>query len=120
MNCTGCGHDVQPVTMFTAEGLVYRCPRAECNSLLGRPEPEPEPSAEEPVIHVPQRPAQTKPKQVPATFNVVKAARARLREVERQIKRLRKLEKERDELKRLLSAARAEPKTATVKSLRAS
>lgn len=118
MNCSGCGHDVQPVTMFTPEGLVYRCPRPECNSLLGRPEPEP--SAEEPVVHVPHRPVQAKPKQAPATFNVVKAARARLREVERQIKQIRKLEKERDELKRLLSAAKAEPKTATVKSLRAS
>ncbi len=41
--------------------------------------------------------------------DVVKLARARLREVERDIKRLKKLEVERDELKRLLDAAAHKP-----------
>lgn len=38
-------------------------------------------------------------------IDVIKLARARLRDVEREIKRLQKLEVERDELKRLLDAA---------------
>lgn len=48
--------------------------------------------------------------------DVVKLARTRLREVERDIKRLKKLETERDELKRLLDAAAHKPR-ATIRSL---
>lgn len=43
-------------------------------------------------------------------LNVVKAAKARLREVNREIKRLRALETERDELQRLLAAAENKPR----------
>ncbi len=43
-------------------------------------------------------------------LNVVKAAKARLRDVEREIKKLRALEKERDELRRLLDAATNKPR----------
>jgi hypothetical protein len=48
--------------------------------------------------------------------DVVRLARARLREVEREIKRIHKLETERDELKRLLDAAAGKP-LALVRSL---
>jgi hypothetical protein len=41
--------------------------------------------------------------------DVVRLARARLREVERDIRRIKKLETERDELKRLLAAADNRP-----------
>ncbi len=43
-------------------------------------------------------------------LNVIKAAKARLRELEREIKRVRALEKERDELRRLLDAATNKPR----------
>lgn len=49
------------------------------------------------------------PKLGPAP-NVVRIARERLRDVEREIKRLRALEKERDELKRLIEAAATKPR----------
>lgn len=42
-------------------------------------------------------------------LNVCKLARARLKEIEREIKRLQSLEKERDELRRLLDAAKTKP-----------
>lgn len=48
--------------------------------------------------------------------DVIKLARKRLRDVEREIRRLHKLEIERDELKRLLDAAAHKP-LATVRSL---
>ncbi len=51
-------------------------------------------------------------------LNVVKAAKARLRDVEREIKKLRALEKERDELRRLLDAATNKPR-AVVRELSA-
>ncbi len=42
-------------------------------------------------------------------INVLKAAKARLRDVNRELKRLGKLEVERDELKRLIHAAENKP-----------
>ncbi len=42
-------------------------------------------------------------------INVVKAAKRRLREVKKEITRLRKLERERDELTRLITAAEQKP-----------
>jgi hypothetical protein len=64
-----------------------------------------------PIVAAPP-PAPTRPgvSKAPAPIrekpqDIVKLARARLREVEREIKRLQKLEKERDELRRLIDAA---------------
>ncbi len=57
----------------------------------------------------PARPQPTKRIARDKPLNVVKAAKARLREVERDLKRLRKLEVERDELKRLIHAAVTKP-----------
>lgn len=45
-----------------------------------------------------------------APVNVVKLAKARLRDVERELKRMRLLEGERDELRRLLDAATRKPR----------
>lgn len=50
------------------------------------------------------------PRVDPAPPNVLKLARERLRYVEREIKRLKKLEVERDELRRLLDAAKTKPR----------
>ncbi len=41
---------------------------------------------------------------------VIKAAKARLRDIKREVKRLKALEKERDELERLLAAAAGKPR----------
>ncbi len=54
--------------------------------------------------------APAKPVAVEKPLNVVKAAKARLKDVNREIKRLRKLEAERDELVRLLAAANNKPR----------
>lgn len=59
----------------------------------------------------------TPPKSVPLKpRDVIKLARARLREVNREISRIKKLEKERDELSRLVAAADGKP-IATVRAL---
>ena len=49
--------------------------------------------------------------------NVVKLARERLREVEKELRVRRKLEAERDELKRLIAAATNKPRAAVVREL---
>ena len=53
----------------------------------------------------------------PRPINVVRLAKQRLREVEREIKRLKALETERDELRRLLDAAKAPARARTLKSV---
>lgn len=58
-----------------------------------------------------------KPQDVTKPVNVIKLARARLAEVKREIKRLRKLEAEQKELERLLDAARGK-RLATVRELK--
>ncbi len=68
-----------------------------------------------PVLVVAQRieqPTHLKP------IDVIKLARRRLREVERDIRRIKALERERDELKRLLDAADNRPR-AVVRELSA-
>jgi hypothetical protein len=57
-----------------------------------------------------QKPSTSKP------IDVLKLARARLREVERELRTKRKLEAERDELKRIISAAEGKP--GVVRSIR--
>ena len=74
-------------------------------------------AAPAPVIAIEEQPA--KPKGKPATvtvtsrnpsaapkFNVLQAAKTRLRELDREIARLEKLKRERDQLARLLDAAK--------------
>jgi len=56
--------------------------------------------------HVEEKPARATLKPV----DVIRLARARLREVEREIRRIRALERERDELRRLLDAADNKPR----------
>lgn len=56
-----------------------------------------------------QPPKAAKIAKPPKPKDIVKLARARLREVNREIARIRKLEKERDELARLVEAADNKP-----------
>lgn len=46
-----------------------------------------------------------------APTNVVALAKARLRDVKKELRRMKALEKERDELERLVAAAERKPKT---------
>jgi hypothetical protein len=73
-------------------GVVARCSRNECRAVI--------PEAVEPS-------AQSKPKRAERTesFDVIKAAKQRLRFLKSEIKTLKKLEKERDKLERLIGAA---------------
>lgn len=50
------------------------------------------------------------PQKLPPPPNVLKLARARLRAVERELKRLRRLEQEHDELRRIIDAATNKPR----------
>jgi hypothetical protein len=82
----------QPSGFAFAPAVVARAPRQA--SLPG--------IAPAPVAVAPTRVAASAPM---TTQNVMKLARARLRDLDREIKRLRALETERDELRRLLAAA---------------
>ncbi len=113
MKCIACQHEVDPVTEFTTGGLMQMCPRIECGVPLGavqhsESEPPPRPAA------IKKRTAKAP---APESFDVIKAAKVRLRELNRRIKELKLLEQERDKLQRLLTAA--ERPLAEVKRLRA-
>lgn len=103
------------MSVFTESGISLQC--SDCYAFLGAPEVPPRPTTEaKPTQPAPRRAATKKPE--PArSFDVVKAAKARLREIERELKRMRKLETEASQLRRLLSAA--ERPLADVKPLRA-
>jgi hypothetical protein len=103
MKCPSCSHDVSPVIEFATEGMLQRCPRAECGGSLGLV-----PSASTVAKVAPV--AVKRAKRAPAeSFDVIKAAKARLREVKRQLKAMKALEVERDQLTRLLAAAERAP-----------
>jgi len=114
MICPTCSVDVAPFSDFTDQGIQERCPRAECGAVIvTRSTASPMPVAQP----APARRGRAKsPTERPEAFDVVKAAKARLREVERQIKLLKALETERDKLQRLLKAA--ERPLAAVKPIR--
>lgn len=73
--------------------------------------------AEDVVAPAPVRRPQASKK--PAPKNVVALAKARLREVKIELRRLKALEKERDELERLIAAAENKPR-AVVRELKRS
>lgn len=95
---------------FTPAGIVpigsYR-PEMEEGHISGAtahvPKPDAAVSVQSPPAHVPRTvPAAVAPL---APRDVIRLARKRLREVEREIARITKLQKERDQLRRLLDAA---------------
>lgn len=117
MICPTCGVDVAPFSDFTDQGIQERCPRAECGAIIVT-RPTVNVATTSPAVAPAKRTRGAPSTAQPESFDVIKAARARLREVERQIKQLRKLEKERDQLSRLLKAA--DRPLATVKPIRGS
>lgn len=88
MRCRACGHGFRPADVFhqVAEGIS---PKATKRALVESPKP------------LNREPAQTL-----TTRSLIKDARQRLTELNREVKRLEALKKERDEIVRLLAAAK--------------
>jgi hypothetical protein len=100
------------VSKFTASGIVRYCVR--CNAPLAT-QPvklniDEQPDESRPVSRQPVA-AQVKsqPRKAITPASIVRDARARIAELNREIKHLKSLTKERDELKRLLAAAKRKP-----------
>lgn len=73
--------------------VIAKCSRDECRAVIAQPAESPEP--------VKSRRAAIKAD----SFDVIKAAKQRLRFLKSEIRALKKLEKERDQLERLIGAA---------------
>jgi len=58
-----------------------------------------------------------KPERKPAPKNVVSLAKARLREVKAELRRLKALEKEKGELERLIAAAENKPRKSNLRAI---
>ncbi len=123
MLCPACSHEVSQLVEFTTGGLAQKCPRLDCGAALGTvPVSTPGHGAlqAEAPTGLPSTHKLTRRATAPTpteSFDVVKAAKARLREVKRQLKAMKALEAERAQLERLLAAA--ERPLAEVKRLRA-
>lgn len=123
MTCGACGGESYGA-VFTPDGVLQRC--NGCGALT-KPEEAVPPqlplqAIEEPSLPPPPpQPSPAKPVIATGVGNVLANARARVRELNAEIKRLESLRKERDELTRLLAAAKKQPpkRTATVRQLRA-
>jgi hypothetical protein len=109
MNCINpdCGENTL-VTELTPQGLKRKC--CKC----GAPAFIPEQSAQQhqaPIVSAPARVAAVATKKLSqlTTKSLVRDARARIVDLNREIKHLKSLTKERDELKRLLKAAKQKP-----------
>jgi hypothetical protein len=135
--CEQCGYEACSTEFDPGRGRVRMClqcgaqsaPDADNGELpVGMPPTDPRAQVQQQPVPdmLPQRPvfrltapepkgrrqqAQLQAQRVSSDkpINVVKLARARLRDVQRGIKQLRKLEKERDELERLIRAADGKP-----------
>lgn len=86
---------------MTPAGILIRCPVDGCGA--AREPAQASQTDAKPRATV--EPARKASATTTGPINVVREARKRLREIHREIKRLRKLETERDELMRLLDAA---------------
>jgi hypothetical protein len=107
--CPQC-QGVQLASEFTGSGLVFRCLSADCGCQF-KDSPAADVDADDaPVAAAPKRvfvapvavaakPIELSPK------DILKLARQRLRELNREIKKLTALKSERDQIKRLLAAA---------------
>lgn len=113
MICQGCGG-----TSFGAE-FTPEGPRSKCNQ-CGNLFQFSDGQAVETTAQREQPAQQERPKTQPAKLtkpalavagiNIVASARQRIRELNAEIKRLESLRKERDELQRLVKAAKTKPK----------
>jgi hypothetical protein len=122
MNCPSCGSPHTSVE-FDNDGLINNC--AECESrwkATGDFTVEQEtPRAEPPQL--PQAKRQIAPVRGGAKAinpkTLVQQAKLRVVELDREIKRLSRLMKERDELKRLIAAAKTSGEATNVRPIRA-
>lgn len=93
-----------PLQWFPDRGLVPVGSAAPALTLVEPPvnddDDADEDDAPQPKRTAPRRKAE------PSPANIISLAKRRLRDVERELARLRKLEVERDELRRLIAAAR--------------
>ena len=118
MTCPACG-GTSSSSEFTVNGIVLRCLNSECGCKYPQPddqadefEDRDEDEQEERVVAPkppPKRiePVQEQPKRKPLTIpSIVQQARAELRILNAEIKRLEKLKIQRDEVIRLLDAAK--------------
>lgn len=116
VRCEACSHDVEPVVVFSSDShtVSERCPRGECRAVfrtdaLAVPPiaPPPAPALERGTAKKMVRAAVAAAAQpsLATERDLIKAARRQLRELDREVARLRKLEIERDKIKRLLEAA---------------
>jgi|GEM_PF-2835252 hypothetical protein len=123
MICSGCGSESFGA-VFTNGAVRNRC--NGCGNLFApevTEQPGPTEEQEPRPIPAPVLRAVTAPQQAAplSTTSLLKSARARARELTREINRLKALTKERDELRRLIAAAKqpSPKRTATVRQLRA-
>ena len=113
MRCAACGHEDVPLTRIAADGrLIRQCQKcqaqlAEPAEIHGGPPQAPPKPVEPPPIG--RRTRRRAAADGSAPLDIVKAAKARLRWLNRGLKRLKKLEQERTELQRLLDAASGKP-----------
>jgi hypothetical protein len=104
VKCPACG-GTRYASEYTLDGIVYKClndgTTFTAEAFLAPEEPfdAPPPRAERKV---------SAPKAFATSRDVVREAKAQLRELEAEIKRLQKLIPQRDALKRLLAAASQE------------
>lgn len=123
MICPGCGSESFGA-VFTGGAVRHRC--NGCGNLF-TPEvtEQPGPTEEQELrpIPAPVPRAVAAPQQVAplSTTSLLKSARVRVRELTREINRLKALTKERDELRRLIAAAKqpSSKRGATIRQLRA-
>ena len=125
MTCA-CGCDATSSELIPGKGKQLTCLECGASWFSDGPQAQSVKEADAFVLTPPEdkpkrqrggRPLQAKQPDKP--INVVSLARRRLREVKREIKRLRKLEAERDQLQRLINAADGKP-VAVVTELRRS
>lgn len=126
MICPSCS-GTQLGSQFTNEGIVFRCLNGDCRCEFRDGGHTAADDDDEPFTGVrPQMEAPRvapKPEPKPAkritSRSVIAQAKAELRELNKEIARLRKLEAQRDAIKRLLDAADRKPNApASVRALR--
>lgn len=117
MNCPEC-HGSRLKSAYGSDGIEHTC--LDCLTVFRNETAAPAPVERKPapVAHV--SPAKAKPLKA-TEQDVIKLARAQLKQLNAEIKRLKKLEVQRDAIKRLLAAADAKPEgAANVRPLRSS
>ena len=105
MNCPHCKSPHTTTEVGAECQIIHAC--VECDARWNPPA-EDEQETPRATVATPQRPAMA-PQRPSASLtprNIIKLSRERLRELDREIKRLESLKKERDEIKRLLAAAK--------------